>query len=208
MQPSLRNLPCPHPGCPSMFKSQHGHTHHIRAMHLNTHNHTINRERWNAQENRHNDDVFGDAHISDIESTGPLPDDDPGRPLSQRIEHPHLNGMIVNLSIFGNSLNIWSDCQLFHVIYMEIPYHQARPRRPERHHNQAIGRPLIVRSNSNWRTYFTVAQRCLLRTSIHSSKYGRNLHMNSTPLPRSKIMRICMRQLIHLLLGMSPGNVW
>jgi len=103
MQPSLRNLPYPHPGCPSMFKSQHGRTHHICVMHLNTHNHTINRDHWNAQENSHNDDTFGDAHFSDIENAGPLPNlnDEPGRPLPKRIEHPHLNGTITNLSIFG-----------------------------------------------------------------------------------------------------------
>jgi len=72
-------------------------------MHLNTHNYTINGDHWNAQENSHNDNTFGDAHFSDIENAGPLPNlnDKPGCPLPKRIEHPHLNGMITNLSIFG-----------------------------------------------------------------------------------------------------------
>ena len=49
----------------------------------------------------HGDDVLDDAYSSDIasESSGLLPNNDPGRPLPQRIEHPQLNGMFGNLQI-------------------------------------------------------------------------------------------------------------
>src|SRR5258707_15306134 len=106
MQPSesLR-IPCPHSNCPATFKSQHGRTYHIRSMHFNTHNRTTNVRSdsgRNAQEmgHHHSDDAVdtsdseSDAHSPDIERAGRMPEDDPGWPLvSQRIEHPHLNGM-------------------------------------------------------------------------------------------------------------------
>jgi hypothetical protein len=67
-----------------MFKSQHGHTYHIRMVHLNTHNQPINVE-WNGRQNvdPHGDDALDDAYSSDIasESTGLLPNNDPGHPL-------------------------------------------------------------------------------------------------------------------------------
>ena len=102
MQPPLHHLTCPHPNCPSTFKSQYGRTYHIRALHLNTHNQGINIE-WNGHQNvdPHSDDVLNDAYSLDIASeiSGLLPNNDPGRPPLQRIEHPQLNGMFGNLQI-------------------------------------------------------------------------------------------------------------
>jgi len=104
-QSSWRYLNCPHPNCLSTFKSQHGRTHHIHAMHLNTHasGYPINGRHHgqNGQEYVYhsNDDEFDgvDSPDTGIDSTALPPNDernDPGR-LSgpQRIEHPHLNGM-------------------------------------------------------------------------------------------------------------------
>ena len=69
-------------------------------MHLNTHNQPINVE-LNQRQNvdPDGDDALDNAYSSDVasESTGLLPNNDPGRPLSQRIEHPQLNGMFGNL---------------------------------------------------------------------------------------------------------------
>ena len=100
MQPPLHRLTCPHPDCPSTFKSQHGRTYHIRVMHLNTHNQPINVE-LNRQQNvdPDSDDALDNAYFSDVasEGTGLLPNNDPGHPLSQRIKHPQLNCMFGNL---------------------------------------------------------------------------------------------------------------
>ena len=102
MQPPLYCLTCPHPNCPSMFKSQHRRTYHICTLHLNTHNQGINVE-WNGHQNvdPHSDNVLNNAYSSDIASeiSGLLPNNDPGHLLPQRIEHPQLNGMFGNLQI-------------------------------------------------------------------------------------------------------------
>jgi len=110
MQLSLRHLTCPHPNCPSTFKSQHGRTYHICTIHLNTHGHTTNVECRNEQENEyhHIDDPVDSAQAPDTKSTGLPPNNevnDLGHTLPQRIEHPHLNGMLANLWIFEPSLN-------------------------------------------------------------------------------------------------------
>jgi len=102
MQSSLRHLTCPHPNCPSTFKSQHGRTYHICAIHLNTHGCTTNVECRNEQENEyhHIDDPVDSAQAPDTESMGLPPNNevnDLGRALLWRIEHPHLNGMLANL---------------------------------------------------------------------------------------------------------------
>jgi hypothetical protein len=74
-----------------MFKSQDGHTYYICTLHLNTYNQAIN-VKQNGQENvdPYGDNVSDDAYSLDIasESTGLLPNNDPGCPLLQRIEHP------------------------------------------------------------------------------------------------------------------------
>ena len=102
MQSSSSHLTCPHPNCPSTFKSQHGRTYHIRAKHLNTHGRTANFERQNEQENWFHriDDAVDGAQTSDIEGSAIAPNNeinDPGRAVPQRIEHPHLNGMFANV---------------------------------------------------------------------------------------------------------------
>ena len=111
--PPLRNprrtqtskLSCPHPYCPTLFKSQHGRTHHIRVMHLNTHKHTNIIGRHTNEPYHHSADACDDAaqpSNMDSEGAGTLPDNIdnvPGAPGAllplQRIEHPHLSGLFM-----------------------------------------------------------------------------------------------------------------
>jgi len=86
MPPSLRKLPCPHPDCPSTFKSQHGRTKHIRAAHLNTHQ---RRDRVGMAQDYEEEHVEYNAPPSppDTRNTTPLP------PFLEKKEHPQLTGM-------------------------------------------------------------------------------------------------------------------
>jgi hypothetical protein len=77
---SLSRLLCPH--CPSTFKSQHGRTYHIRAIHVNT----------NRRNQDHNPSNIDDIHFIDNlteqtrEAAATL-----GK--GSRKEHPYLTGM-------------------------------------------------------------------------------------------------------------------
>ena len=69
-----------------MFKSQHGRTYHIRAVHTNTNiREHANPEGPNQAQTGSDDGILSDLADSEHDQ-GP-------RLLAQRIEHPHLTGM-------------------------------------------------------------------------------------------------------------------
>ena len=79
-----------------MFKSQHGHTHHMRAMHHNTHKRPANPIDQEIQY-PHDEDEFNDAPSSHSDSEDMAVDSEI-LPQRNRIEHPHLTGMFRLLS--------------------------------------------------------------------------------------------------------------
>ena len=79
-----------------MFKSQHGRTHHMRAMHHNTHGRPANPIDQEIQYPHYEDD-FNDALSSHSDSEDMAVDSEI-LPQRNRIEHPHLTGMFTLLS--------------------------------------------------------------------------------------------------------------
>lgn len=79
-------LRCPHPDCPSTFKSQHGRTYHIRVVHINPNSHPVNME----HEQGH--DGLDDAHSESTDNAN----EHGTIQLHQRIEHSHLTGVYNN----------------------------------------------------------------------------------------------------------------
>lgn len=96
-----RKHPCLHPQCPSMFKSQHRCTHHIRAMHHNSHKHPVNSiDSDQENQNPNNEVEFNNTLSSHSDSEDLTVDSEtrsnnwsPSLPQSTQIEHPHLTGM-------------------------------------------------------------------------------------------------------------------
>jgi len=90
-------LPCPHPNCPAVFKSQHGRTYHIRAVHTNFNSLSFNREH---DQGHHAAEQDGESVDSCQWDTVPLDNNaapsDGGESESavrgERIQHPHLTG--------------------------------------------------------------------------------------------------------------------
>lgn len=79
--PSMPRLPCLHHGCPQTFKSQHGRTYHMRAVHVNTNSRPININRNRSQSPQSSND-------DRLEPTA-----NERGPASKRIKHPWLTGM-------------------------------------------------------------------------------------------------------------------
>ena len=78
-----------------MFKSQHGRTHHMRAMHLNTHKrqvNPINEEIRNHPSDSDSEDIMA------VDSETLSSNRGPSLPWMTRIEHPHLTGTMLCFS--------------------------------------------------------------------------------------------------------------
>ena len=90
--PSMPRLPCLHHGCPQMFKSQHGRTYHMRAVHLNTNSRPINVDRNRSQSPQSSND---DRLAPTANERGPA---------SKRVEHPRLTGMYCYTVLLNHSL--------------------------------------------------------------------------------------------------------
>jgi hypothetical protein len=77
--PTDLRLPCLFPRCPVRFKSQHGRTYHIRAVHTNS----------NAQvgpnQAQADSEIGDDNHSLDLTERRVR--------VARRIEHPHLTGV-------------------------------------------------------------------------------------------------------------------
>lgn len=87
---SLSRLWCPH--CPCTFKSQHGRTYHIRAVHVNSN--TLNRRR--QDDNPPNGNTEDGTHFTnDLSEYGPSA-------VSQRKEHPYLTGLYTLHAVQGS----------------------------------------------------------------------------------------------------------
>ena len=76
MQTLSQKLKCLYRGCSRTFRSQHGRTYHMRAVHNNSNKHTVN---------------VGDAGMAGGSSNQASVANNHG-PGKQRIEHPHLRG--------------------------------------------------------------------------------------------------------------------
>lgn len=79
-------LPCLFPRCPVTFKSQHGRTYHIRAVHTNS---NLREHHFQEPHNLEGPD------LAQMDSEG---GDEHQGPIAQRIEHPHLTGMCFALA--------------------------------------------------------------------------------------------------------------
>ncbi|KAN0120453.1 hypothetical protein V8E52_004280 [Russula decolorans] len=92
----MHRLPCCHPDCPATFKSQHGRTYHIRAVHTNFNSRSINREDDQGLGHHEQDDVHrltdaGSADGWDTQAgTASVPLDKNTVCGGERIQHPYL----------------------------------------------------------------------------------------------------------------------
>lgn len=94
--PPVRRLKCLFRTCPVRFKSQHGRTYHIRAVHTNSNV----RERHNPEgknQERADSEDEDDNHTLDLAEHH--------APVTQRIEHPHLTGMCSSFTSYSRLLN-------------------------------------------------------------------------------------------------------
>ena len=93
-------LPCLHLQCPSMFRSQHGHTYHMHAMHHNTHKCPLAVNLIDQEiQYPHNEVESNDALSSHSDS------EDMEVPQRTWIEHPHLTGMFKATVLWALSIN-------------------------------------------------------------------------------------------------------
>src|ERR1700755_3175394 len=92
----MHRLPCHHPDCPATFKSQHGRTYHIRAVHTNFNSLPINRGHDQGLGHYHEleqDGVYGLTETRSTDSWDTMPlDNGTVHTGSERILHPYLTG--------------------------------------------------------------------------------------------------------------------
>jgi hypothetical protein len=87
----MHKLSCCHPDCPARFKSQHGRTYHMRAVHTNFNSLSVNREH---DQGHHEPEEDTDTRSTDSRDTVPL-DNSAVRVRSdagEKILHPYLTG--------------------------------------------------------------------------------------------------------------------
>ena len=94
---AFSRLRCPHPDCSMTFKSHHGRTYHICAVHISSNNHHVNpqgpRELEPAQADEDSGGFNGDPFAEGEDCTSPDPANANGcGAIRQRIEHPYLAG--------------------------------------------------------------------------------------------------------------------
>jgi hypothetical protein len=91
----MHRLPCCHSNCPVTFKSQHGRTYHIRAVHTNFNSLTIDREHDPSQGHDEQDEASAyrltNTGSADGWDTGTVPLDN-NAVRGERIQHPNLTG--------------------------------------------------------------------------------------------------------------------
>ena len=92
----LRRLLCPHPDCPSTFKSRHGRTYHIHAVHLRG----TNDYPPNADLGPEFDHTLDEPKDEDTrsENAGLAQDDPPTdnlNPTETLLQHPGLTGTFI-----------------------------------------------------------------------------------------------------------------
>jgi hypothetical protein len=90
----MHRLPCHHPDCPATFKSQHGRTYHIRAVHTNFNSLSINREHDQGLGHQHHEqnDIHRLTDTGSADSWDTVPLDNSTVRSSERILHPYLTG--------------------------------------------------------------------------------------------------------------------
>lgn len=96
----MARLSCPYANCPASFNAQHSRTYHVKTVHRvrrglrphTQHNHNDQPHRPTPTDN--NEGFEGANNFSN--AAGPPP---PVPAQSQKIYHPHLNGMISSFAL-------------------------------------------------------------------------------------------------------------
>ncbi len=121
---SLLMLRCPHPGCPSTFRSQHGRTYHFRVNHVNTNSRPVEVDPANSSR----------------------------RPQGQRKEHPHLTGMCTLCSSFYSHTDVTDHSRNekpFPATQMAISCRQVHRHILKKVRQKGTGHPSKTRSSSS-----------------------------------------------------------
>jgi hypothetical protein len=188
----MHRLPCCHPDCPATFKSQHGRTYHIRAVHTNFNSRSINREDDQGLGHHEQDDVHrltdaGSADGWDTQAgTASVPLDKNTVCGGERIQHPYLTGEcnVPLTSISSNIQSFYNHNQHFHVTQMATSCHPVSLHPVEKHNRKGTrtGLPSMTGYNLSLLTFSSVMQHFRHQRSIPSSTYGHGQYLSLMPL--------------------------